>query len=167
MTHNEQTIANEIASLSAKALMHRMHLNRAFTWDGLTFMGSERSARILEKAAENLTRETFPCARVGGEMTTTSNQIDNTTIVRTWGLKPSSGGFGEWDVYSDPSEWAEMGDHFGDMERLHSSEFDAHGIENISGRIRNEAGKGELYAWLDRGEWMYCLVEEQGEEDAN
>ena len=96
-----------------------------------------------------------------------TNPISPSTIVRTWSIKPASGGFGEYDVYNDPSEWAEFGDHFGDLHYLHSSEFDTEQIENISGRIRYEAGKGELYAWLDRGEWMYCLVEEQDEEDAN
>ncbi len=96
---------------------------------------------------------------------TTNNQISNSTIVRTWSLKPSSGGFGEWDVYSDPSEWAEMDAHFGDMERLHSSEFEQAGIDNISGRIHGEAGRGELYAYLDRGEWSYALVEVQTEDE--
>ena len=96
---------------------------------------------------------------------TTTNQISPSTIVRTWTINPASGGFGEYDVYSDPSEWAEFCAHFDELPCLHSSEFDTEQIEDISGRIHGEAGRGELYAWLDRGEWMYCLVEEQTDED--
>lgn len=97
-------------------------------------------------------------------MTNLNNQITASTIVRTWGVKPSHGGFGEFDTYCEPSEWAEFGDHFGDVDYIHADEFASEGIEDIRGRIRGE--RGELYAWLDRGEWEYALVEVQRDDES-
>ena len=77
-------------------------------------------------------------------------------IVRTYCLKPASGGFGHWDCIQEPGEAMEMCDLLNDQPTLiHSSEFPS-GLKNISGLIHNEIG--ELYAYNERGEWVYCLV---------
>ena len=57
MTHNEEIIANEIAELSAKALLHRINDGLVFNWHGTEIKANKRSAAILEKAAKNLAME--------------------------------------------------------------------------------------------------------------
>lgn len=87
-----------------------------------------------------------------------NNSITPAAIVRTYCLQPCHGGFCEWQVVPQPSEWAEFGQHFEDKEVIHADDF-GDVIEDIRGRIHGEAGRGELYAYLDRGEWTYTLVE--------
>jgi hypothetical protein len=94
-------------------------------------------------------------------------QTTTTTAYRAFGVKPHYAGFGMWDVESDSSElYDSIADLFESVEFWTRDEFEAAGIEDISGRIYNE--HGELYAWRDNsGEINYNLVvEEQWNEEA-
>ena len=57
MTHNARTIADEIATLSARALLHRANIGLKFEHDGLAYVGSILSAKFLEHQAEQLAKQ--------------------------------------------------------------------------------------------------------------
>lgn len=93
---------------------------------------------------------------------TTSNDYTSPVAgnVRAWGVFPHHAGFGMFQASTDPSEWYEsLSDLFEGVEYYGRDEFAENSIKDISGYIYDEAGRGDLYAYVDGDVISYVLVE--------